>query len=282
MALHLSFLKLGVMMLIRQNVLGNMKKVFYMSLANLPPSDSFSYHISQEMWITHFLKKDCFLDKLLHLNQGYVQKYSTVVKLNGICEYSESWLHVRFPRIVCKPKARALPGILLGVFCAFEPLICSLLQLFLSPGYMEGILQHSSFLQVRRGALCWNEPSLVKLQSLLLPLCKDRWSFGYSALTEPSIYIYCAAICFFASRDVNMRDEDFSLMHGSYHWEMTKRTKRFFARFSIFCCCCCWVVWAVRIFWKLSSCQLALLANIFSQSAGCLFISCFSLLCKSF
>ena len=141
------------------------------------------------MWITHFLKKDCFLDKLLHLNQRYVQKYSTFMKLNGICEYSESWLHVRFPRIVCKPKARALPGILLGVFCAFEPLISSLLQLFLIPGCMVGILEHSSFLQVHRGALCWNECSLVKLWRLLLPLCKDRWSFGCSALTEPSIYI---------------------------------------------------------------------------------------------
>ena len=223
------------------------------------------------MWITHFLKKDCFLDKLLHLNQRYVQKYSTFMKLNGICEYSESWLHVRFPRIVCKPKARALPGILLGVFCAFEPLISSLLQLFLIPGCMVGILEHSSFLQVHRGALCWNECSLVKLWRLLLPLCKDRWSFGCSALTEPSIYICCAPTCFFASRDVNKRDEGFSLIHGSYHGEMTKRTQRFFAHFSIFCCCCCWVVWAVHIFWKLSSCQLHCL-QIFSPNLQVVFL----------
>ena len=23
-----------------------------------------------------------------------------------------------------------------------------------------------------------------------------------------------------------------------------------------FCCCCCWVVWAVRMFWKLSPCRI--------------------------
>lgn len=46
------------------------------------------------------LERDCFLGKLLHLNQRYIRKYSTFMKLNGTGEYSESWRHIRFPRTV--------------------------------------------------------------------------------------------------------------------------------------------------------------------------------------
>lgn len=95
---------------------------------------------------------NCFLRGIV-FSQSYSQlhqKYRTFMKSNGIGEHSESWPHVRFPKIVYKTKAMAY-SVFWGKFSVPCSLQSAQLSSFQTPRALGAFCSTAVLLKVCRG-----------------------------------------------------------------------------------------------------------------------------------